>query len=81
MTDPRSVTVSDAAEYAAIKIRNAEQRGPGRPEIGPPVNVRLPADLLAWLDEQAADAGVKRAEFIRDALEFARTLEYPRIDQ
>jgi hypothetical protein len=51
-------------------------RGPGRPEIGPPVNVRVPVDLLAWIDERAAEIGATRAQFIRDALDFARALEY-----
>jgi hypothetical protein len=59
----------------------ADTRGPGRPEVGPNVNVRIPADLLAWIDERAGDVGLSRAAFIRDALEFARTLEYPEIDR
>jgi hypothetical protein len=55
----------------------ATTRGPGRPEIGPPVNVRLPADLLAWVDDRAGETGTTRAAFIRDALDYARALEYP----
>jgi hypothetical protein len=47
-------------------------RGRGRPAIGAPVNVRLPEDLLAWIDAGADAAGVKRAEFIRATLEAAR---------
>lgn len=39
--------------------------GPGRPPIGPMVNVRLPEELIAKLDKHAADYGISRAEVIR----------------
>jgi hypothetical protein len=52
-------------------------RGPGRPEIGPPVHTRLPVDLIAWIDERAAACGVTRAALIRDALDFARSAGFP----
>lgn len=42
-----------------------EERGPGRPEIGKPINVRLGDDLLAEVDRFAADTGRNRAEAIR----------------
>lgn len=45
---------------------------PGRPAIGPMVNVRLPEDLTAWLDEQATHYGISRAEAIRLLLTVAR---------
>jgi hypothetical protein len=59
----------------------AAERGPGRPSIGPPVNVRLPVDLLAWVDARAEALGVPRAEFIRGVLEHARAPEHPGADQ
>ena len=37
----------------------------GRPEIGPPVNVRLGGDLLARVDDYAKTHGLSRAEAIR----------------
>jgi len=42
-----------------------EERGPGRPEIGPAIQVRLPEDLLAAVDARADAEGVSRAEMVR----------------
>lgn len=42
-----------------------EERGPGRPGIGDPVQVRLPVDLLATVDAWAAERDISRAEAIR----------------
>lgn len=39
--------------------------GPGRPEIGPEVKVRLPADVLAAVDARAEAQSVTRAEALR----------------
>lgn len=41
------------------------ERGPGRPEIGAPINVRLGSERLAAVDAAAAEAGVTRADMIR----------------
>jgi hypothetical protein len=41
------------------------ERGPGRPEIGEPVNVRL-GDLLPRVDEFAASRDLSRAAAIRE---------------
>ncbi len=46
-----------------------EERGPGRPEIGGRVTLALGPDLLAAVDALAAQAGVKRAEIIRQMLQ------------
>jgi hypothetical protein len=43
-----------------------EERGPGRPEVGKPINVRLGDELQAKVDALAAERGQKRAETIRD---------------
>ncbi len=40
------------------------ERGPGRPEVGPAVNIRL-GDLLPAVDQRAKDEGLTRAEMIR----------------
>jgi metal-responsive CopG/Arc/MetJ family transcriptional regulator len=40
----------------------------GRPEIGKPINIRLPGDLLADLDTYAARFDMSRAEVIRQAV-------------
>jgi Ribbon-helix-helix protein, copG family len=49
-----------------------QQRGRGRPPIGAPVRVRLPHDLVAWLDRQAAALGISRAAYVREVLEAER---------
>jgi hypothetical protein len=41
---------------------------PGRPEIGPPINVRLPASVIAELDSEAQSTGQQRAAVIRRIL-------------
>jgi hypothetical protein len=40
-------------------------RGRGRPAIGDRIELRLPADVLAALDAEAVELGMKRAELIR----------------
>ncbi len=45
-----------------------EERGPGRPEIGPPFMVRLPAELSEQLDQRAEADGVPKAEVVRRML-------------
>ena len=45
-----------------------EERGPGRPEIGPAIQVRLPENLLTKVDARADAEGVSRAEMIRELL-------------
>lgn len=42
-----------------------EERGPGRPEVGPAVNMRFPQDLLDRIDAAAKTDGISRAEKIR----------------
>ena len=44
------------------------ERGPGRPEIGPMVNVRMPAEMVALLDADAAGEGLSRAELVRSLI-------------
>jgi hypothetical protein len=41
-----------------------EERGPGRPSVGEPINVRL-GELLGRVDAFAAEGGVTRAEAVR----------------
>ena len=45
-----------------------EERGPGRPEIGPVIQVRLPEEMIAQLDEMAQRVEVSRAEIVRRML-------------
>ncbi|HET8684961.1 MAG TPA: CopG family transcriptional regulator [Micromonosporaceae bacterium] len=42
-----------------------EERGPGRPEIGPEVKTRLPEEVVAALDAMAERAGLSRAAQLR----------------
>lgn len=46
-----------------------DERGPGRPEIGPAFSVRFPAGLLAELDAVAKRRGTSRADILRQAAE------------
>jgi hypothetical protein len=48
-----------------------EEKGPGRPAIGEPVNVRLGDALLARVDACARLDGMTRAEWVRRACETA----------
>lgn len=41
---------------------------PGRPAIGEPVQIRLPAPLLADIEKLAGAEGVTRSQWIRQAL-------------
>jgi len=45
-----------------------DERGPGRPEIGPAVMIRLPEELLAEVDSRAEAEEVSRAEIVRRLL-------------
>lgn len=58
-----------------------DERGPGRPEIGPEVYTRLPQEVIEQLDAAAKVADVSRAEIIRRLLERALdgTPEPPRV--
>lgn len=58
----------DAEVDAALGVGLAEEVGPGRPEIGPQVKVRLPAEVLAAVDAAAQAAGVSRSAWIRDCV-------------
>ena len=41
---------------------------PGRPAIGEPINVRLPAAMLADIERLARAEGVTRSQWVRQAL-------------
>ena len=40
----------------------------GRPAIGDPIQIRIPADMLAAIDATAKSEGVTRSRWIRQAL-------------
>lgn len=42
------------------------ERGPGRPEVGPAVHLRLPEELLARVRALAAERGASQAETLRE---------------
>jgi len=50
------------------KSWRASKSGPGRPEIGPHVSVRMPQELIDRIDELAARNLASRAEIIRSML-------------
>lgn len=39
--------------------------GPGRPPVGPMIAVRMPAALVARLDDHAKETGTTRSELLR----------------
>lgn len=49
----------------ALGIAALRPGGPGRPEVGRPINIRLGDELLAKVDAKAQSAGIARAELIR----------------
>lgn len=55
----------------------SEDRGPGRPEIGGRVNIRL-GDLVEAVDKWAERAGLSRADAVRKLVERALALDLPR---
>lgn len=42
-----------------------EEKGPGRPEIGPAFSLRFPQELIDAVDEQAKSMKISRAQLIR----------------
>lgn len=63
LSDEDRAAVVDAQQLAA------GQRGPGRPPVGPPVNVRLPEWIVTLLDsEVTAGHASSRADLIREIL-------------
>lgn len=72
--DPADYTPEEFATNCMIshgEIEVEEKRGPGRPEIGPAIQVRLPEDLLAAVDAKAEAENVSRAEMVRTLLDEA----------
>lgn len=53
------------------------ERGPGRPEVGQAINVRLGDDLLARVDALAAARAVSRAALLRDLVAAAMDAAEP----
>ncbi len=67
MTGPRKLI--DMADEIRDAVERQEKRGRGRPRIGPVVEVRLPDDILATIDQCAEVNDMTRAEIIREAIE------------
>jgi hypothetical protein len=63
----RSEVNDEAVEqwFGAIE----DERGPGRPEVGPAFSLRFPADLTDRVDAAAKAKGIKRAALIRELVE------------
>lgn len=53
------------------------ERGPGRPEVGAPINVRLGDELLAQVDALATERGTSRAEMLRRLVVTALNADKP----
>lgn len=76
----RYITDEEAAEWLIVNGESDEtmarlfgaapehERGPGRPEIGPAILVRMPREMIARLEEEAERAYLPRAEVIRRML-------------
>jgi hypothetical protein len=57
--------VRDQLVAAAGLEDHSEPRGPGRPEIGRMVNVRMPQNMIDGLDVAAEKSGLSRAGVVR----------------
>lgn len=68
--DPSTYTPEEFATACMVAHGEIEalKRGPGRPEIGARVEVRLPDGLLARIDARAEERLATRAEVIRELL-------------
>jgi hypothetical protein len=62
----RSECNDEAVKRFFGPVPEEEDRRPGRPPIGDPINVRLGDGLLSHVDEFAKRMGVSRADAIRD---------------
>lgn len=61
---------SEVNEEALERLFGPEPDEPpavGRPEIGPAISIKVPVDMLARIDAEAAALGIARAEWIRRA--------------
>lgn len=59
-----------AMQAAVAGVPRIKWRGrPGRPKVGPAVEIRLPDGLLERLDELAAKRNISRAALIREMIE------------
>lgn len=71
--DARSWLLGNEHDEAAERYFGAieEERGPGRPEIGPEIGVRLPQEMLERIDKLAEEGVTTRAGVVRELLERA----------
>lgn len=58
----------DLHKIADVEFAPIEERGPGRPAIGTQVNVAIPVDVLAAVDDLVAEDGGTRSSVIREAV-------------
>jgi hypothetical protein len=65
--DAREWLIRNREDEAAAKYFGEveEERGPGRPAIGSPVQIRFEDDQLIAIDAYAASSSIKRAEAVR----------------
>lgn len=73
------VTDDQAREWLLIAENDAaveryfgaieDERGPGRPAIGPAVNIRFDGAVVARLDARAAAEGISRADLVRQLVD------------
>lgn len=61
----------DLHEIADEHFGAVDERGPGRPAVGPAINTRVSADQLRRLDAWASARGLTRAEAIRRIVDSA----------
>jgi hypothetical protein len=56
---------SETPTWVGVDLDDLKPIRPGRPEIGPKIEVRLPENLLTKVDARADAEGVSRAEMVR----------------
>lgn len=67
--EAREWLVANEHDEAVARIFGAApepEHGPGRPQIGRVVDVRMPDEMIAALDAEADRRGVPRAELVRE---------------
>jgi predicted transcriptional regulator len=71
------LSLAGAFSYDANKVAGQWRRSAvlHSQQMGNTISVRLPADLAAWLDENARKTGMARGRIIREELEKARRSE------
>jgi len=68
MNKPAATLATTDRGGAVSASSSAPARGRGRPTTGTRIEVRVPSDVLAAIDEYCQNVGMSRAELVRSIL-------------